>query len=108
MELARVDGSVVATMKVERLVGHKLLLVTLVRADMTATDTHVVAIDTVGSGVGEIVLVVRGSSARQTDKTSTVPTDATIVAIVDAVVYHGKSVYEKTSHAEPSHVSRKN
>jgi len=108
MELARVDGSVVATVKVDRLAGHKLLVVTLIRADMTATDTHLVAIDTVGAGVGEIVLVVRGSSARQTDKTATVPTDTTIVAIIDSIVYHGESVYEKASRSENRHVSGKN
>jgi ethanolamine utilization protein EutN len=108
MELAKVDGSVVATVKVDRLVGHKLLLVTLIRADMTPTDTNLVAIDTVGAGVGEIVLVVRGSSARQTDKTATVPTDTTIVGIIDVIVYHGKSVYEKALNSENGNVSGKN
>ena len=97
MELARVGGSVVSTMKVERLHGHTMLVVDLLKADMASCGTQIVAIDTVGAGVGEVVLVVRGSSARQTDKTSKVPTDATIVAIVDAVVYRGQTVYEKAA-----------
>ncbi|GAB4245790.1 MAG: EutN/CcmL family microcompartment protein [Acidobacteriota bacterium] len=95
MELARVEGSVVATAKVDRLHGQKLLVVTLLRPDMTESGTQLVAVDTVGAGAGEIVLLVRGSSARQTDKTAKLPTDTTIVAIVDEVVYRGRSVYRK-------------
>jgi microcompartment protein CcmK/EutM len=97
MDLARIEGSVVATAKVDRLHGHKLLVASLLNPDMTPAGGYVVAIDTVGAGVGEVVLVVRGSSARQTDRTARVPTDTTIVAIVDAVVYRGKAVYEKAA-----------
>jgi ethanolamine utilization protein EutN len=96
MELALVEGSVVATAKVDRLNGHKLLVTTLLGPDMKPSGGYVVAIDTVGAGAGEVVLLVRGSSARQTDRTAKVPTDTTIVAIVDGVAYRGKTVYDKS------------
>ncbi|MEJ2083761.1 MAG: EutN/CcmL family microcompartment protein [Acidobacteriota bacterium] len=105
MELARIEGSVVSTVKVDRLRGHKLMLVGLLKPDMSPSGTFLVAVDTVGAGVGEVVLVVRGSSARQTDKTATVPTDTTIVGIVDGVVFEGKMVYEKNAVGESASVS---
>lgn len=108
MELARVEGSVVSTAKVDRLRGHKLLVVALLKPDLKPSGIYIVAVDTVGAGNGEVVLVVRGSSARQTDKTKTVPTDTTIVAIVDGIVYRGKQVYQKGEQGAASNVSRKN
>ena len=54
-----------------------------------------VAIDAVGAGQGEIVLVVGGSSARQTEVTTNKPVDATINAIVDYIEIEGKLVYDK-------------
>lgn len=95
MELASVEGNVVSTVKSERLQGFKLLVVSLLKPDMKPTGTNIVAVDTVGAGVGEIVLVVRGSSARQTARLSNVPSDASIVGIVDSVVYQGKEMYSK-------------
>lgn len=100
MELARVEGTVVSTAKVDRLEGWKLLLVSLVKPDMEATGGHLVAVDAVGAGVGEVVLIVRGSSARQTAKTAQVPTDTTIVGIVDSIVFRGRRVYEKSEEVE--------
>lgn len=105
MELARIEGSVVSTVKVDRLRGHKLMLVGLLKPDMSPSGTFLVAVDTVGAGVGEVVLVVRGSSARQTDKTATVPTDTTIVGIVDGVVCRGRTVYDKSSAGDSERVS---
>ncbi|HRV09086.1 MAG TPA: EutN/CcmL family microcompartment protein [Acidobacteriota bacterium] len=105
MELARVEGVVVATAKVDRLHGQKLLVIDLLRADLTPAGTQIVAVDTVGAGVGEVVLAVRGSSARQTDKTAHLPTDTTIVAIVDEVVYRGRCVYRKRDPEKESDVS---
>ncbi len=105
MELARIEGSVVSTVKVDRLHGHKLMLVQLLKPDMSAAETCLVAVDTVGAGVGEVVLVVRGSSARQTDKTAKVPTDTTIVGIIDGIVFQGKTVYEKSAPEASQRVS---
>lgn len=95
MELARVEGSVVATAKNDRLEGHKLLLVNLVGLDLKPTSNFLVAVDSVGAGDGEIVIVVRGSSARQSARLANIPTDTSIVAIIDTIEYRKKIVYQK-------------
>lgn len=96
MELAVVEGSVVATIKTERLTGRKLLILNVVGPEAKPTNNYVVAVDSVGAGVGEMVLLCRGSSARQTADLSTVPTDASIIAIVDSVEMSGRLTYQKT------------
>ena len=83
MILARVIGTVWATRKDERMHGLKMQIVRPVSLDLKDKDGHLVAVDAVGAGVGEIVLVVQGSSARQTAATESKPVDATIMAIVD-------------------------
>jgi len=95
MELAIVQGSVVATVKAEKLTGRKLLILNIAGPDAKPTGSFVVAVDTVGAGAGEMVLVVRGSSARQTADLATVPTDASIIAVVDAVEWKGQMIYKK-------------
>ena len=95
MELARVEGTVISTAKNDRLDGYKLLLVNLVGPDMKATSTYLVAVDSVGAGEGEIVIIVRGSSARQSADLTNVPTDTSIVAIVDTVEFKDKTMYKK-------------
>lgn len=95
MELGRVEGTIVSTAKTGRLKGFKLLLVNLIAPDTTRTSNYVVAVDAVGAGEGEVVIVVRGSSARQVDELANIPTDTSIVAIVDSVEHHGKWVYQK-------------
>jgi microcompartment protein CcmK/EutM len=97
MELGRVAGTIVSTAKTSRLKGFKLLLVNLIGPDTSPTSNHVVAVDAVGAGEGEVVIVVRGSSARQVDDLSTIPTDTSIVAIVDSIEYKGKTVFQKNS-----------
>ena len=87
MLLARILGSVVATRKDPRLEGKKLLVVGPV--DAAAPDdrrgTPLIAIDTVGAGFRETVLVVQGSSARMAQGCNDCPVDAAIVGIVDTV-----------------------
>ena len=83
MILGKVIGTVWATRKDEQLKGMKLQLVQEVEADGTAKNRVVVAVDSVGAGVGETVLFTQGSSARQTDLTRDKPVDAVITAIVD-------------------------
>jgi ethanolamine utilization protein EutN len=95
MELALVEGSVVATIKTERLTGRTLLILNVVGPDAKPTNNFVVAVDSVGAGVGEIVLLCRGSSARQSADLTAVPTDASIIAIVDSVEMGGKLTYQK-------------
>ena len=85
MLLAKIVGTVVATRKDPRLVGHKLLLARSVDPRGKADGNYLVAIDTVDAGVGETVLIVSGSSARMASGLKDSPVDAAIVGIVDAV-----------------------
>ena len=73
-----------------------MLLINLVGVDLKPTSNYLVAVDSVGAGDGEIVIVVRGSSARQTADLSNVPTDSSIVAIVDSIEKAGKTLYLKS------------
>ena len=99
MELGRVVGTVVSTAKVDRLKGYKLLLVNLIGPDTKPTSTFLVAVDSVGAGKDEVVIVVRGSSARQAKSLADVPTDTSIVAIVDSIELKGKIVFDKAKAA---------
>lgn len=101
MELARVEGMVVSTAKNDRLDGYKLLLVNLVGPDLKPTSNYLVAVDSVGAGDDEIVIVVRGSSARQSAQLTNVPTDSSIVAIVDSIELKKKSIYKKHATESP-------
>lgn len=76
-------GTVWATRKDENLVGAKFLIVRQINLDYSDTKNFVIAVDSVGAGVGEVVLVATGSSARQTAFTKNKPIDAVIMAIVD-------------------------
>ena len=83
MILGKVIGTIWATRKDEEMVGMKLQIVKQVDLDYKLKDSFVVAVDTVQAGVGDIVLVASGSSARQTAATKNKPVDAVIVAVVD-------------------------
>ncbi len=83
MILGKVVGTVWATRKDENLVGATLQIVKHVDLDYKVKDQFVVAMNTVQAGVGDIVLVATGSSARQTAQTKNKPVDAVIMAVVD-------------------------
>ncbi|NCQ18548.1 MAG: ethanolamine utilization protein EutN [Ignavibacteria bacterium CG_4_8_14_3_um_filter_37_9] len=83
MILGKVIGTVWSTKKDENLVGSKLLIVRQLSLDFKEKENFVVAVDSVGAGEGEIVLVATGSSARQTNTTKNRPVDAVVMAIVD-------------------------
>ena len=91
MILARVEGSVVATKKNTKMLGNKFLLVRpLVIDSPTAHEwkpgtSTLVAVDSLGAGEGEIVLVVQGSSARLAAEDKNSPVDAVVIGIVDTV-----------------------
>ncbi len=85
MKLARVVGTVVATRKDPKLEGLKFFLLQDLGRDLKPKDSIVVAADSVGCGVGELVLYASGSSARQTDVTDNRPCDATVMAIIDSI-----------------------
>lgn len=104
MFLGRVTGHVVATQKDKVLSGQKLFVVeplnvkyeegTAKPASLGNTGRAIVAIDVVGAGEGQLVLVVQGSSARMTEQTKNLPADAVIVGIVDTAVFAGKTFYQ--------------
>ncbi|MBN2498902.1 MAG: EutN/CcmL family microcompartment protein [Deltaproteobacteria bacterium] len=97
MFLARVVGNVVSTRKSDKLTGTKLLVVEPVDfAKQKGEGKHLVAVDSVGAGEGEIVLVVQGSSSRLTDTTKDAPVDATIMAIVDYIELAGSRTFAKS------------
>ena len=96
MFLGKVIGTLVATQKEESLNGLKFLVVRRLTVDNQDTSGYVVAVDAVGAGVGEVVMVASGSSARQTRVTDKRPCDAVIMAIVDTWEVDGVEKYRKT------------
>ncbi|MCF2555421.1 EutN/CcmL family microcompartment protein [Faecalicatena contorta] len=101
MYAARIIGNAVCTCKEQKLVGLKLLVVQPISLlTLENEGKPVVAIDAVGAGESEVVLVVGGSSARQTAVTTNMPVDATIMAVVDYIDINGKQVFEKYSGGE--------
>ena len=101
MFVARVTGSVVSTQKVEAMVGYKLLVVepyrleAKKRASLSTTGRTFVAVDMLGAGEGEYVLITQGSSARLTPETKEMPIDTVVVGIVDRVTVDQVSVYAR-------------
>lgn len=84
MQLAVVIGSVWSTRKDERLRGEKLMIIKPINLlNEHISILPIIAIDTIGAGIGEIVLVVNGSTARSVAKDSQSPVDAAIIGIVD-------------------------
>ncbi len=96
MVLAKVAGTVVSNSKEPKIEGIKFLLVEKIDpVTMKGKKDFIVAMDTVGAGVGEIIFYVSGSSSRLTDVTEGKPCDASIIAIVDDINIEGKTVYQK-------------
>lgn len=84
MQLARVIGNVVSTVKNPTLTGRKLMVIQILNGNLTPVGKPLVAIDSVGAGVGELVFWCRGKEASFPFEGSDVPTDCTIVGIVDS------------------------
>ena len=99
MFLARVEGAVVATKKDPALNGRKLLLLRPQLVDekdparFRAGVNTIIAVDSVGAGVGEMVLFCQGSSARLAPSLKEAPVDAVIIGIVDSVDVLGKQIF---------------
>ena len=95
MRIARVIGSAVSTIKADSLRGTKLLIVQAVTADNELYGDAFVAVDAVGAGEGEVVLIAEGSAGRYTDQTNSAPVDAVIMAIVDSLEVNGSAAFRK-------------
>ena len=89
MLLGRVVGNVVATRKDSRLVGRKLLVIRLIDPSGKDEAGYLIAVDTVGAGASERVILVSGSSARMAGGCKDCPVDTAVVGIVDSVVVDG-------------------
>ncbi len=101
MFVAKVTGSVVSTQKVDSMRGHKLLVVEPYRVDeqdprgLKSTGRTFVAVDTLGSGLGDLVLITQGSSARLTPETKQLPVDCVVIGIVDSMHLGSQHVYRR-------------
>lgn len=84
MQIARVIGNVVSTVKNESLHGRKFLIVQTLDADLKPRGNPTIALDAVGAGVGELVFWCRGKEASFPFKRDETPTDCTIVGIIDS------------------------
>lgn len=96
MRIARVIGSAVSTVKDASLVGHKLLLVREADESGEMIGPVRVAVDVVGAGTGEVVIVSEGSAARQTRTTNDQPVDAVIMGILDSLEVDGTVTFRKS------------
>ncbi|MGV3484924.1 MAG: EutN/CcmL family microcompartment protein [Planctomycetaceae bacterium] len=103
MFIARVTGSVVSTQKADSMVGHKLLIVEPYRLHEKSRDSLVttgrtfIAVDALGAGEGDFVLIVQGSSARLMPETTKLPIDAAVIGIIDSVSIEKQTVYNRNA-----------
>lgn len=96
MQIARVIGNLVSSVKNEALEGRKLMIVQTLNADLEPTGKPLVALDAVGAGVGELVFWCRGKEASFPFKRDNTPTDCTIVGIIDS----DSHVYRKVDRVD--------
>ncbi|UUO05210.1 EutN/CcmL family microcompartment protein [Blastopirellula sp. J2-11] len=107
MFIAKVTGSVIATQKVESMVGNKLLVVEPYRLEpkdrgsLVTTGRTFIAVDMLGAGVGDYVLITQGSSARLTPETKHLPIDCVVVGIVDQAHIDHACVYSREETPAP-------
>jgi ethanolamine utilization protein EutN len=100
MFLAKVQGQVVASQKDSALSGTKLLIVEPLKVayddkgagEFEPTGRALVAIDRIGAGEGQLVLIVQGSSARLTEGCGKMPIDAVIIGLVDEAIVKGRKI----------------
>ena len=95
MKIALVIGSTISTIKDQAISGRKLLIVRDTDTAGNEKGEPYVAVDTVGAGTGDLVLVTDGSSARFTNQTTDAPVDAVIVGVIDSLEMGGTISYRK-------------
>jgi ethanolamine utilization protein EutN len=95
MKICRVIGTAVSTVKYENLESYKLLIVREVSLEDKLVGKPFVAIDVVGAGEGEVVLVTVGSAASAIKPGDRIPVDASIVGILDSLSEGGKLAFKK-------------
>ena len=85
MKLAKVIGTVVATRKEDSLVGCKLMIIRRVNGKSEYIDSEEIAVDFVGAGIGDIVLIAQGSAVRMEPRRKEAMIDMAIIGIIDAI-----------------------
>ncbi len=95
MQIAKVRGTVVSTHKTPSLTGVKLILLQFIDENGEVLSNYEVAGDTVGAGIGEWVLVTRGSASRIDNGNESRPLDALVVGIIDTVTMDNRLLYSK-------------
>ncbi len=114
MFLGRVKGQVVATLKDKSMRGAKLLIIEPLKVDydhaklaangnasvgrFAVTGRAIVALDMIGAGEEQLVLITQGSSARLADNCKDIPTDAVVVGIVDSAMVGKETIYESSKN----------
>ena len=96
MVLGTVAGTVVTSQRADRIDAPSYLLIELCDQTGQRKKDFLVALDMIGAGPGEMVLICQGSAARQTQLTDNCPMDAIIVGIIDVIDERGKVVYQKS------------
>ena len=96
MQIASVIGTTVATIKDEKIIGRKLLIVRDTDTTGKVVGKPYVAVDTVDAGPGDLVLIATGSSARLTEISNNTPVDAVIMAVIDSLEVGGKVTFRKS------------
>ena len=101
MFVAKVTCSIVSTQKVDSMTGQKLLMVEPFRLEpkdrqsLVSTGRTFIAVDALGAGVGDMVLITQGRSARFTPETGKLPIDCVIIGIVDTVSIEKSNIYSR-------------
>ncbi len=95
MYLGKIIGTVVATRKDENLTGSKLMITQPLSVDLKPIGEPLIAVDTVGSGIGELIIFTKGTAARIAARKMDSPIDVSIVGIVDEIDIHKELIKEK-------------
>lgn len=92
MYIGRVIGTVVATRKDEKLVGSKLLITQPLNIELKPIGEPLIGVDTVGAGIGELVIYVKGTASRIAARKMDSPIDVSIVGIIDSMDVHKETL----------------
>lgn len=85
MHLGRIIGTVVATRKDEKLIGNKLMITQPLNLKLESKGDPIIAVDTVGAGIGELVIYTTGTAGRIAARKLDSPIDVSIIGIVDEI-----------------------
>lgn len=92
MYIGRVIGTAVATRKDEKLVGSKLLITQPLNIELKPIGEPLIGVDTVGAGIGELVIYVKGTASRIAARKMDSPIDVSIVGIIDSIDVHKETL----------------